>query len=146
MEADQVVNRGLNEIVSRRIGALVSRGKNFDSRLAESKQALEAANNELPEENKELSKQKEQLCEDKVNLTQDLLETRETLRKANETKEKFKESAKLSHQEYVQLELDLIASRQEAEELGKRVRELKEAGARDLKKYKEATHLCFYEF
>ena len=32
------------------------------------------------------------------------------------------------------------------EELGKRVQELEEAGAKELEKYKEATHLCFYEF
>ncbi|XP_062086115.1 uncharacterized protein LOC133792217 [Humulus lupulus] len=58
----------------------------------------------------------------------------DTLKKANETKEKFKESTKLNYQESAQLKLDLVSSRQEAEELGKRVQEFEEAGARDLKK------------
>ena len=43
----------------RRVGALVSRGKNFDSRLAQAKQALEDENKKLLEENKELSKMNE---------------------------------------------------------------------------------------
>ncbi|XP_062088590.1 uncharacterized protein LOC133795156 [Humulus lupulus] len=162
MEADQVLNRVLNEIVSRlltitagwrRAGALVSRGRNFDSRLAEAKQALEARNNELAkqngellEENTELSKQKAELLEEKATLTKELLETRDALKKANESREKFREYAKLNYQQAVQLELDLIPSRQEAEELRKRVQELEEAGAKDLEKYKEATHLCFHEF
>ncbi|XP_062114939.1 uncharacterized protein LOC133828903 [Humulus lupulus] len=135
MEADQVLNRGLNEIVSglltitagwRHAGALVSRGRNFDARLAKAKKSLEATNNELTIQNgellakkTELSKQKDELLEDKATLTKELLETRDALKKANESREKFRESAKLNYQQAVQLELDLIASRQEAEELKK---------------------------
>ena len=40
----------------------------------------------------------------------------------------------------------MIASRQETEEREKRVKELEELEARNLEKYKEATHLCFYKF
>ncbi|XP_062074877.1 uncharacterized protein LOC133778874 [Humulus lupulus] len=135
METDQVINRGLNEIVSglltitagwRRAGALVSRVRNFDTRLAEAKKALEAKNNELTkqigellEEKMELSKQKEELLEQKATLTEELLETRNALKKSNEAREKFRESATLNYQQAVQLKLDLIASRQEAEKLEK---------------------------
>ncbi|XP_062089123.1 uncharacterized protein LOC133795681 [Humulus lupulus] len=136
-----------------RAGALVSQGRNFDTRLAKAKQALEDKNNELAKHNDELlgekvalPKQKDELLEDKANLTKELLETQDALKKANESREKFRESAKLNYQQAVQLELDLIASRQEAEELSKRVQQLKEAGAKNLERYKEATHLCFYEF
>ncbi|XP_062114833.1 uncharacterized protein LOC133828197 [Humulus lupulus] len=136
MEANQVLNRGLNEIFSglltitagwRRAGALVSRGRHFDVRLVEAKKALEAKNNELTKQNSEflaetteLSKQKEELLEQKATLTEELLETRNALKKSNEAREKFRESTTLNYQQAVQLELDLIASRQEAEELGKR--------------------------
>ncbi|XP_062099183.1 uncharacterized protein LOC133805096 [Humulus lupulus] len=137
----------------RRAGALVSRGRNFDTRLAEAKKALEAKKNELTkqigellEEKTELSKQKEELLEQKATLTEELLETQNALKKSNEAREKFRESATLNYQQAIQLELDLIASRQEAEELGKRVKELEEAGAKNLEKYKEATHLGFYKF
>ena len=74
------------------------------------------------------------------------MESRDALKKSNEDKEKFRESAKLNYQQSVQLELDLIASRQETEEMEKRVKELEELEAQNLEKYKEATHLCFYEF
>ncbi|XP_062103725.1 uncharacterized protein LOC133814831 [Humulus lupulus] len=151
MEANQVLNRGLNEIGLltitagwRRAGALVSRGKNFDTRLAEAKKSLEAKNNELTKQNgeflaekTELSKQKEELLEQKATLTEELLETRNALKKSNEAREKFRESSTLKNQQAVQLELDMIASRQEAEELEKRVKELEEAGAKNLEKYKE---------
>ena len=130
----------------RRAGALVSRGQNFDSRLAQAKQALEDENNKLLEENKELSKLNEQLYEDQATLTKELQDAQDALKKANDSREKFRESAKLVTQECKQLELDLTASRQETRELEKRVQELEEDGAKNLKKYKEATHLCFYEF
>ncbi|XP_062118587.1 uncharacterized protein LOC133832234 [Humulus lupulus] len=83
----------------------------------------------------ELSKQKVELLEDKATLTKELLEARDALKKANESREKFRESAKLNYQKAVQLELDLVASRQEVEELRKRVQELEEAGAKDLEKH-----------
>ncbi|XP_062088782.1 uncharacterized protein LOC133795346 [Humulus lupulus] len=100
MEIDQVINRGLNEIASglltitpgwRRAGALVSRDRNFDARLAEAKKALKAKNDELTKQNggllgekTELSKQKEELLEQKATLTEELLETQNALKKSNE--------------------------------------------------------------
>ncbi|XP_062075235.1 uncharacterized protein LOC133779269 [Humulus lupulus] len=117
----------------RRAGAMVSRAKNFDTRLAEAKKALEEKNTELLEKNNELtkengellekstelSKQKEELLEQKATLTEELLEVRDGLKKSNEDKEKFRQSAKLNYQQSVQLELDLIASMQETDELEK---------------------------
>ena len=93
--------------------AMVSKTKNFDTRLAEAKKALEGKNanlleknNELTKQNSELlekgaelSKQKEELLEQKATLTEELLESRAALNKSNEDKEKFKESAKFNHQE-----------------------------------------------
>ncbi|XP_062075786.1 uncharacterized protein LOC133779905 [Humulus lupulus] len=134
METEQILNRGLNEIVSglltmtagwRRAGAIVSTTRNFDTRLAEAMKALEGKNTdmleknneltkkngELFEQNMELTKLKEELLEQKATLTEDLLESRDALKKAKEDKEKFRESAKLNHQQSKQLELDLIASR-----------------------------------
>ena len=101
---------------------------------------------ELVEENKELSKQNEQLCEDKATLTKELLDAQDALKKANDAREKFRESAKLVTQECKQLGLDLTASREVTAKLEKRVQELEEEGAKNLKKYKEVTHFCFYEF
>ncbi|XP_062093622.1 uncharacterized protein LOC133799640 [Humulus lupulus] len=117
MEADQVLNRGLNEIVSglltltagwRRAGVLVSQGRNFHTRLAEAKKALEAKNNELTKQNgellaekTELSEQNEELLEQKATLTEELLETRNALKKANEAREKFRESATLNYQQAI---------------------------------------------
>ncbi|XP_062078969.1 uncharacterized protein LOC133783371 [Humulus lupulus] len=155
MEADQVVNRGLNEIVSglltltagsRRIGALVSQGRNFDSRLAQAKEVFEVDKDKLLEENKELSRQYEQMCEDQAILTKELQDAQEALKKANEAREKWRESSVLVTQECKQLGFDLTASREEKKKLEERVQELEEEGAKNLKKSKEATHLCFYEF
>ncbi|XP_062094061.1 uncharacterized protein LOC133800105 [Humulus lupulus] len=88
-----------------RAGALVSRGRNFDSRLAKAKQTLEAKNNELAKhngellgENTKLSKRKDELLEDKATLNKELLKTQDTLKKANESREKFRESTKLNYQ------------------------------------------------
>ncbi|XP_062099777.1 uncharacterized protein LOC133805619 [Humulus lupulus] len=113
MEADQVLNRGLNEIVS---------GRNFDSRLADPKQALETKNNELDKqngellgENTELSKQKAELLEDKATLTKELLETRDALKKANESREKFRESAKLNYQDAVAISKALAQEARDAQ-------------------------------
>ena len=132
MEVDQIINRGLNEIVSvshlllfhhlcltslpyffifhlqgllsltaswRRAGALVSRGQNFDSRLAQAKQALEDEKKKLLEENKELSKLNEQLCEDQATLTKELQDSQGALKKANEAQVKWRESSVLVTQE-----------------------------------------------
>ncbi|XP_062093066.1 uncharacterized protein LOC133798654 [Humulus lupulus] len=169
METDQIINRGLNEIVNglltmtvgwRRVGAMVSQTKNFDTRLTEAMKALEEKNadllekntehaklnGELLEKNAELNKQNDELLEQKATLTEELLESWAALNKSNEDKEKFRESAKLNYQQSKQLELDLIASRKETEELEGRVKELEETDAKNLEKYKEATHPCFYEF
>ncbi|XP_062075129.1 DUF21 domain-containing protein At4g14230-like [Humulus lupulus] len=118
----------------RRARAMVSRAKNFDTRLAKVKKALEGKNIELLEKNNEITKQngeflekntelpklKEELLEQKSTLNEELLQVRDGLKKSNEDKEKFKESAKLNYQQAAQLKLDLIASMQKTEELEKR--------------------------
>ncbi|XP_062104631.1 uncharacterized protein LOC133815865 [Humulus lupulus] len=159
METDQILNRGLNEIVSglltmtagwRRAGAMVSQTKIFDTRLAEAKKALEGKNTDLLEKNieltkqndelleksVELSKQNEELLEQKATLTEELLESRGALKKSNEDKEKFRESAKLNYQQSQQLELNLITSRHETEELEKRMKELEELEAKNMENRK----------
>ena len=139
---------------------MVSQTKNFDTRLAKAMKALEGKNadllkkntklanqnKELLEKNVELTKLNDGLLEQKATLTEDLLKNWVALNKAKEDKEKFRESAKLNYQQSKQLELDLIASRKETKELEGRVKELEETNAKNLEKYKEATHLCFYEF
>ncbi|XP_062100620.1 uncharacterized protein LOC133806547 [Humulus lupulus] len=117
----------------RHAGAMVSKTKNFDTRLAEAKKALEGKNTDLLEKNDELTKQNGELLEkiaelskqnvvlleQKATLTDELLESQDALKKSNEDKEKFRKSARLNYQQSKQLELDLIASRQETEELEK---------------------------
>ncbi|XP_062079942.1 uncharacterized protein LOC133784668 [Humulus lupulus] len=111
----------------RRAGAMVSREKNLDSRLAQAKQVLEDEKAKLLEENSKLL--------------------------ANEERKKWRESAVLNTRECKQLNLDLTASRDEVTRPGKRVKELEERiqeleedGAGNLEKYKEATFLSFYDF
>ncbi|XP_062093464.1 uncharacterized protein LOC133799466 [Humulus lupulus] len=105
----------------RRAGALVSREKDFDSRLAQAKQALEADNNKLLEENKKLSKLNEKLCEDQATLTLELQEAHDTLKKANEEQKKWRESTVLVTQECKQLNLNLTGSKEEIKRLEERV-------------------------
>ncbi|XP_062094018.1 uncharacterized protein LOC133800056 [Humulus lupulus] len=139
---------------------MVSREKNFDSRLAQAKQVLEdekakllEENSKLLVENKELSKLNEQLCEDQSTLTQELQESEDAREKANEERKKWRESDVLNTRDCKQLNLDLTASRDEVTRLRKRVKELEERiqeleedGARNMEKYKEATFLSFYDF
>ncbi|XP_062119256.1 peroxisomal and mitochondrial division factor 1-like [Humulus lupulus] len=94
-------------------------GKNVD--LLKKNTELTKQNSELLEENTELTKLNDELLEHKATLTEELLESRGALKKSNEDKEKFRESAKLNHQQSKQLELDLIASRNETEELERRI-------------------------
>ncbi|XP_062099927.1 uncharacterized protein LOC133805789 [Humulus lupulus] len=139
---------------------MVSQTKNFDTKLAEATKALEGKNVDLLEKNNELTKHKDELLEksgelskqneallqEKSTLTEELLESWDALKKSIEDKEKFRLSAKLNYQRSKQLELDLAASRQKTEELEKHVKELEELEAKNLDKYKEATHLCSYKF
>ncbi|XP_062085335.1 uncharacterized protein LOC133791421 [Humulus lupulus] len=77
LETDQILNRGLNEIVSRlmtmtagwrRAGAMVFKTKIFDTRLAEAKKALEGKNADLLEKNNEITKQNDELLEKNAEL------------------------------------------------------------------------------
>ncbi|XP_062075815.1 uncharacterized protein LOC133779935 [Humulus lupulus] len=116
MDINEIINRGLNEIASGflsltaswcQAGAMVSREKNFDSKLAQATQALEdektkmlEENNKLLVENKELAKLNEQLCEDQSTLTRELQESEEARNKAIDERHKWKENCKLNTQEY----------------------------------------------
>ena len=108
-------------------------------------QALEDEKKKLLEENKELCKLNEQLCEDQANLTQELQESQAARNKAIDERHKWKENCKLNTQDCKQLTLDLTASRDEVKKLEERVRGLEEDRVKTLKKYKEATFLCFYD-
>ncbi|XP_062075709.1 uncharacterized protein LOC133779822 [Humulus lupulus] len=154
MDINEIINKGLNEIASgflsftaswRRAGAMVSRERNFDSRLAQATQALEDEKAKLLEENRELVKLNEQLCEDQSTLTRELQESEAARNKAIDERHEWKENCKLNTQECKQLTLDLTASRDEVKKLEERVRELEEDRVKTLKKYKEAAFLSFYD-
>ncbi|XP_062114388.1 uncharacterized protein LOC133825471 [Humulus lupulus] len=130
----------------RRTSTLATQTKDFDIRHTEAVKVLEGKNADLLEKNAELTKQNDELLEQKAQLTEELLECRAALNKSNEDKEKFRESAKLNFQEVKQLGLDLTARKKETEELEGRVKELEETNAKNMEKYREATHLCFYKF
>ncbi|XP_062119191.1 uncharacterized protein LOC133832934 [Humulus lupulus] len=108
MEADQIINRGLNEIASglltitagwRRTRTLVTQTKDLDTRHTEAMKVLKGKNAELLKKNAELTNQNNELREQKAQLTEELLECRTALTKSNEDKEKFRECGKLNYQE-----------------------------------------------
>ena len=75
---------------------MVSRERNFDSKLAQATQALEDEKAKLFEENKELVKLNEQLCEDQSTLTRELQESEAARNKAIDERHKWKENCKLN--------------------------------------------------
>ncbi|XP_062085602.1 uncharacterized protein LOC133791699 [Humulus lupulus] len=101
----------------RRMRALVTQTKDSDSKHTEETKALEGKNAELLEKNTELLGKDTELLEQNSKLAEELQQFQTVLAKANEDKEKFKECAKLNYQESKQLEANLIASRNETEEL-----------------------------
>ncbi|XP_062118690.1 uncharacterized protein LOC133832347 [Humulus lupulus] len=114
------------------MGTLVTQLKESDAKNAEEVKVLEGKNVELLDQNNKIV---EELKTFQIALTKAIVD-----------KEKFKESYKLNFQEAKKLEEELITSRKENEGLEGRIKELEEANASNLERYKGTTSNCFYAF
>ena len=83
---------------------------------------------------------------EKAQLAKELEEKLKSLEKACELRDQYKESNRSNYKVAKQLELDLIASRQETRDLEGRVKDLEKNNATNLERYKNATLRCFYDF
>ena len=86
------------------------------------------------------------VVEEKAQLAKELEEKQRSLEKVREQRDQFKESNRFNFWTTQELEVDLIASRQETTTLEGRIEELEKANADNLERYKKATLRCFYDF
>ncbi|XP_062103673.1 uncharacterized protein LOC133814770 [Humulus lupulus] len=145
MDLDLILNRVLNEFTSAmltliagriRSGIVTEQARTLKQRHEDELKAAEA-------------KYVEQLAvvvEEKAKLAKELEEKQRSLDKVHEEREKFKESNRFNYHAAQQLELDLVASRQENTALEGRIEEVEKANTGNLERYKSATLRHFYDF
>ncbi|XP_062080474.1 uncharacterized protein LOC133785240 [Humulus lupulus] len=152
MDVDQILNRALNELASAMLTVTASRLRSRviteQSKASEQRNAKEIK--DIEEKYKEqlevAQKANATLLEEKNKLVEEMEQKQASLNKALEAKEKYKESHLINFRKAKRLEADLIETRQEADKLEARIKDLKKTNASNLERYKGATSKCFYDF
>ena len=119
-----------------RLGAVTEQARTSEQRHEDELKAVEARH----------ADQLAAVAEEKAQLAKELEEKLKSLEKAREQRDQYKESNRSNFKVAKQLELDLIASRQETRDLEGRVEDLEKTNAANLERYKNATLRCFYDF
>ena len=118
------------------LGIVIEQAKTLEQRHEDEIKAAEA----------KYAEQLAVVVDEKAKLAKELEEKQRSLEKVREQRDQFKESNRFNFCAAQQLEVDLVASRQETTTLEGRIEELEKANAKNLERYKSATLRCFYDF